>query len=166
MPPALTTQQLFSLWMVRLSCLLYFAALARWSVNPSQFPKRTWTAACLFYLLHMITAFAFFHNFSHTEAYEATARQTRQLMGVNYGGGLYWNYAFTAVWIADVLWAWLGNYTQRARWITSSTHAFLAFMFCNATVVFGKGWVRIAGATAFFALAVLYIARKRPAVGR
>lgn len=162
----MTPQQQFSLWMVRFSCVLYIAALALWISKPTHFPKRAWTAACLFYLIHMMTAFAFFHNFSHTEAYHATARQTQTLMGVYYGGGLYWNYVFTVIWMADALWAWLGNYTQRARWIAWAVHGFLAFMFVNATVVFGKGWIRIAGAVGFLSLGALLMARRRSTVGR
>jgi len=162
----MTPQQLFSLWMVRASCVLYFAALGMWMWAPARFPKRTWTAACCFYLLHMITAFAFFHHFSHREAYDATARQTQALMGVYYGGGLYWNYVFTAVWIGDVAWAWLGGYTQRARWIAYAVHGFLAFMFINATVVFGKGWIRMGGVLGFVVLAAMRIARGRSSVGR
>lgn len=162
----MTPQQLFSLWMVRVSCVLYFAALAGWIATPARFPRRTWTAACAFYLLHMITAFAFFHQFSHREAYEATARQTQALLGVHYGGGLYWNYVFTVVWMSDVAWAWLGNYAQRARWITYAVHGFLAFLFFNATVVFGKGWIRIGGVAGFLLLAALWIARRGSAVGR
>lgn len=159
MPPVLTATQEFSLWMVRVSFLLYVVALVRFS-------RGLWTAACGFYLLHMITAFAFFHNFSHREAYEATARQTQALLGVHYGGGLYWNYAFTAVWIGDVLWAWMGNYARRARWVSWSIHGFLGFLFFNATVVFGKGWIRWAGAAAFLYLAVRWIAQRRSTVGR
>lgn len=157
MPPVLTAPQEFSLWMVRVSFVLYVVALVRFS-------RGMWTAACGFYLLHMVTAFAFFHNFSHREAYEATARQTQALLGVYYGGGLYWNYVFTVVWMGDVLWVWLGR--TRAGWVTWSVHGFLAFMFFNATVVFGKGWMRWAGAAAFLALAVMRIARRRSTVGR
>ncbi|MFN7935649.1 MAG: hypothetical protein U0R19_20125 [Bryobacteraceae bacterium] len=159
MPPVLTAPQEFSLWMVRVSFALYVVALARFS-------RGMWTAACAFYLLHMITAFAFFHNFSHREAYEATARQTQALLGVYYGGGLYWNYVFTVVWMGDVLWAWLGNYAQRARWVSWSIHGFLAFMFFNATVVFGGTFVRGFGVGAFATLAGRWIARRRSTVGR
>ncbi|MBS1828119.1 MAG: hypothetical protein JST93_22610 [Acidobacteria bacterium] len=157
MPPVLTTPQEFSLWMVRVSFVLYAIAQVR-------LHRGIWTAACGLYLLHMVTAFAFFHNFSHREAYEATARQTQAMLGVYYGGGLYWNYVFTVVWMGDVMWAWLGG--VRARWITWSVHGFLAFMFFNATVVFGKGWMRWVGAAGFLAVALVRIARRRSTVGR
>ncbi|MBL8176637.1 MAG: hypothetical protein JNK48_18315 [Bryobacterales bacterium] len=166
MPPDFTAQQMFSLWLVRISCALYFAALTLWILKPRAFPKRTWTAACVFYLAHMITAFAFFHRFSHSEAYQATARQTQALMGVYYGGGLYWNYAFTAIWIADAAWAWRAGYVTRPRSIHIAIHGFLAFLFFNATVVFGKGWIRIAGMVGFLALAAMRVALRSRSVGR
>ena len=33
-----------------------------------------------------------------------SARQTAEVFGLDWGGGLYVNYAFTAAWVADVAW--------------------------------------------------------------
>ena len=50
-----------------------------------------------------------------TISYEATARQTAELFRIRWGGGLYFNYVFTAVWAADVLWMWAKPEAYRAR---------------------------------------------------
>ena len=165
----MTPQQDFSLCMARISCLLYGISLTLWMFR-GKFPRLLWSTACLAYLIHMGTAFAFFHHFSHEAAYEATARQTEDLIGIDYGGGLYWNYVFTAVWVVDVLWAWLGNYEVRAKWITATIQSYLAFMFVNATVVFGKGWIRWGGIAGFLALGAIFLRKQMavrgPGIGR
>jgi hypothetical protein len=153
-----------SLWAVRLACLLYAGALAALIAGKWQAARSAWTAGCLLYLAHMITAFAFFHEWSHAQAHAATAKQTGDLFGIYWGGGLYFNYVFTAVWTGDAAW-WLlhaASYRKRARWISAAVHAFLAFMFFNATVVFGKGVVRWAGVAATAGLAWLSARRREP----
>ena len=52
------------------------------------------TAGCAVFITHVASAFAFYHHWSHSAAYEGTARQTAQLTGWNWGGGLYVNYLF------------------------------------------------------------------------
>jgi hypothetical protein len=68
--------------------------------------RLAWTLACAFYLMHVAAAFQFHHHWSHLAAYRETAQQTAEVFGLNWGGGLYFNYAFTIVWIADALWWW------------------------------------------------------------
>jgi hypothetical protein len=65
------------------------------------------------------------------------ARQTAELFGVRWGGGLYVNYVFTAIWAADVAWVWWdeAGYRKRAKWVSAAVHGFLAFMFFNGAVV-------------------------------
>src|SRR5687768_15263236 len=52
-----------------------------------------WTIACLALLAHVTCAFAFYHQWSHAAAYRHTAEQTAAMTGMNWGGGLYFNYA-------------------------------------------------------------------------
>jgi hypothetical protein len=54
---------------------------------------------------------------------------------------------FTIAWVVDVIWWWRGLalYRRRSRWIQVGIHAFFAFMFFNATVVFAAGPVRWLG---------------------
>jgi hypothetical protein len=135
---------LLTLWTIRLSCALYVAALLgfawRW----------TWTTGLAAYLLHVAAAFSLHHHWSHDAALRDTARQTNAMFGVDSGFGLYFNYAFTAIWLADVAWMWLrpDSYRKRASWLAVSIHAFMAFMFFNATVVFASGWTRWLGLAA------------------
>jgi hypothetical protein len=62
-------------------------ALARWA----------WTAGCLIFLAHVFCAFNFHHNWSHAAAYRETARQTGEITGWGWGGGLFVSYAFTLI---------------------------------------------------------------------
>src|SRR5204863_4605643 len=50
---------------------------------------------------------------------------------------IYFNYLFTLIWTADAAWWWIDKdgYERRARWISISVHAFMAFMFFNGAVV-------------------------------
>jgi hypothetical protein len=57
------------------------------------------------------------------------------------------------------------GYRGRPRWIARGLHAFLAFMFLNATVVFASGWVRGLGLSALIALAILW-SRSKAALTR
>ena len=108
-------------------------------------------------------AFAFQHGWSHDAAFRETARRTDELFGVQSGAGLYFNYAFTAVWLADVVWLWTSGetYRTRPRWISDSIHAFMAFMFFNATVVFASGWVRWLGVVATAILLLIHAPFRR-----
>ena len=118
-----------------------------------------WTGAFLVYLCHVAAAFTFYHHWSHQAAYEETAQRTAELFGVRSGSGLYWNYAFTAVWAFDIIWIWRSapSCRSRPRAISVAIHSFMAFMFFNAIVVFASGWIRWLGVAMFAALAVLKI---------
>jgi hypothetical protein len=150
-----------------LALVLYIAALLvmlQRSTGP--LARMLWTAACLLYLAHVAAAFHFVHGWSHQAAYLDTARQTEALLGVRYGGGLYWNYVFTLLWSADVAWWWYSpaGYRNRDRRLQAGVHGFLAFMFFQATVVFGRGLVRLFGVAAGSAVLLAWAGRNRGAV--
>ena len=94
-----------------------------------------WTLGCAFSVLHIAVAFHLGHGWSHRAAWE----HTREVGG--YGDGVFVNYAFVLVWLADVLWAWvaINSYLARPGWLKWSVIGFLAFVVFNAAVVFG-GW--------------------------
>ena len=52
-------------------------------------------------VVHIVLAMSNVHGWHHAAAIEATAEQVNAVYGVRWGGGLYVNYVFTAVWIAD-----------------------------------------------------------------
>jgi hypothetical protein len=156
------TGEAFTVWSVRAATLLYIAALALRLAATGSRGQRTarlaWTTGCLLYLAHVYGAFEYFHGWSHAAAYAETARQTAELLGLEWGGGLFLNYAFTIVWAADVTWWWYGpeHYEKRPRWITAAIQTFLAFMFFNGVVVFASGLSRWLGAIATPALIFLW----------
>ena len=164
--------ELLTRWSIRGALLFYVAALAAIllqrnrrfdSASSDSMARLLWTLGCLSYLFHVLGAFLFFHDLSHDAAYRDTARQTKELLGWDWGGGLYFNYLFTAAWLADVLYWWLAPARRRARprVIGIALHAFLAFIALNATVVFETGPIRWAGAAACAALAAIWWAGRR-----
>jgi hypothetical protein len=155
-----------TLWTVRIALVLYVAALFSWLLGGRRWAPTTrllWSSGLLFYLAHVAAAFHFVHGWSHERASAETARQTRELFGVDSGLGLWLNYAFTIVWIADVLWWWFDEdgYLVRRPWIDVATQAFMAFMFLNGAVVFGHGLARWLGLAATVALSVLWLRSRR-----
>lgn len=89
---------------------------------------------------------------SHAAALRFTAQRTREITGLDWGGGLYINYLFTLLWLADLAAWWrLGpDYPRRHRRIYRLVQAIFAFMAFNATVIFGPALWR--GVAAVFAL--------------
>ena len=156
--------KILTLWVIRASAAVYVASVAAWLARRDRTARLGWTAACLLYLAHVGCAFHFYHYWSHRAAYEETARETAQLVGIGWGGGLYFNYLFTVAWVADVIWWWMGLavYRSRPHWIHTAINTFFALMFFNATVVFGAGFVRWLGAGATVALGVLWCKRALP----
>jgi hypothetical protein len=99
-------------------------------------------------LAHVFCAFHFYHAWSHDAAYRETARQTDELFGINWGGGLFINYALIAGWLADVAWWWVrgvDSYRQRPWFLLAAWHGFVIFIIFNATVVFKTGLARWIG---------------------
>jgi hypothetical protein len=128
-----------------LGTVLYLHARGRpaWDARA----RLAWTVACAALVVHVACAFHFYHNWQHSSALRETARQTAEVFSWNWGGGLYVNYAFMAVWAADVCWWWRGldRYRRRAWPLTVAWHGLLIFMFFNATVVFAAGSLRWLG---------------------
>jgi hypothetical protein len=158
------TGELLTRWTIRLALVFYVLAvalrlLARRRPAWQRAARLAWTLGCIVYLAHVACAFQFYHGWSHTAAYRETARQTAERFGLDWGGGLYFNYAFTAVWMVDVLWWWRGlePYQTRPRWVDATVQAFFAFMAFNATVVFASGFVRWLGAAACLGLGMLWL---------
>ena len=142
-------------WSVRLSVLLMLAAWLSLLHRPRS--KRTdsiarccWAAGFLVFLVHLWAAFAYVHRWSHSAAVQDTARQTRDVVGLDWCGGVWFNYLFALLWGADVLW-WCfdpASRERRPRWMGGFLHGFLGFVAFNGTVVFATGfsrWLGLAG---------------------
>jgi hypothetical protein len=145
--------QQITLWTVRLALAFYVLTLAALLARARPGTARgLWTLGCLCYLAHVAAAFHFFHGWSHAAAYRDTARQTYDALGLDWGGGIWFNYVFTVLWAADATYWWEAGrrrYRQRPRCVTGAIHAFMAFMWVNAAIVFPTGpvrWVSLAAA--------------------
>jgi hypothetical protein len=106
------------------------------------------SAGALLCAIHGVIAMGIRHQWSHEAAIAATARQTMAVYGLNWGGGVYLNYAFVAVWLLDAWWwrRFPSRDEREPRAITWTTRVFFLVMILNAAVVFAGGARRLAGA--------------------
>lgn len=148
-------------WSIRLAMLIFVLVQAlQLQVAPgsrlSLTLKLLWTAAFVFFILHVVTAFHFVHGWSHAAAYQATAQETKDKMGFAYGQGVYFNYLFLIVWGVDLFWVWRSKPTMSKvqRLLFFAGRLYLLFIAFNGIVVFKSGWLRLSGlaATGFLAL--------------
>ena len=118
-----------------------------------------WAAGGLLLLAHTVFAFQFQHHWSHAAAYAHTARQTFEMTGWDWGGGLSLNYLTVALWVADVLVLIRARWRQvpPPRWWTGLVITWIGFIVVNATLVFGPRWWWGLGAA--FGAAVAFLKR-------
>ncbi|MBA4017111.1 MAG: hypothetical protein C0483_08065 [Pirellula sp.] len=154
-------------WTARAAMACYAAALGcRWSRSSKPVERPLWeklyVAACAIYLLHVACAFDLLHAWSHRAAYEHTARRTAETIGLDWGGGLYFNYALTLLWTVDALWllARPHSYRRRAAGYNYAMHGFLIFMALNAVVLFGPPMTRIIGLAVCAVLVAIRLASR------
>lgn len=121
--------------------------------------RAIWTLGALLSLTHALSAFHSYHHWSHAHAFAATARETQEVVGVAVGAGIYLNYLFVLVWLADViLWWKLGAaYQLRSRGWARFVWGYLSFIALNGAVVFETGPTRWGGIVASALLAILGI---------
>jgi hypothetical protein len=157
-------------WLIRLTAFIsftaYIGALTKWGGKPrSGFFSfsNMWMLGCIAFVIHFISAFHYKYEWSHAKAIEFTARQTFQITGVKTGIGLYFNYFFTLTWLSDLLWLKLANqsYKNRPRWLCHPIHGFIAFMWFNATVIFGSLIGQLIGGFAFLGVVSLWAYRQK-----
>jgi hypothetical protein len=117
----------------------------------------------LLFLMHVGLAFHSTYHWSHATAYSETARQTNEMTGVDFGGGLYVNYVFGLIWFAEVVWQnlWPDRYSNRPKAITWSVRIFFLFMMINGTFVFVHNHFRWLGLTLCLLLAVCWLGSAR-----
>jgi hypothetical protein len=165
-------------WTIRVAVALYVISivqqlLARGGDSAQPAGRLAWTAGCALLWLHVALAMHFVYGWDHGRMMRETARQTAAITGVDFAGGVYFNYAFMLIWAADAsAWWMLGEkrYRRRAVWVSIIVHAFLAFIAINAVVVFANGPVRWCGIAACATIAGVAfwttIERKQPATRR
>ena len=96
-------------------------------------------------IVHTLLAFALAHDWSHADAVRSTALQTEAVYGFAFGGGVYVNYLFLAVWLADATWWRRADHVGRSLAVTWTLRSFYLVIIVNAAVVFATGWRRAAG---------------------
>jgi hypothetical protein len=148
---------------VRLAMICYAgvlvgSVLGRHAPGTTPASRRWWTLACVLYWGHVLSAFAFYHHWSHAHAFADVAAQTQAALGVEFGWGLYVNHLFTLVWTIDVVWSWVAekSYASRPRWIVVAVHGFMLFIIVNGLVVFKSGLLRWISATVFAGILVFW----------
>src|SRR5262245_4069304 len=125
-------------------------AAAQWlrALRRSAAAHVAWTCGAVSLVAHVVLAFHLVHGWDHAAAERAVARETFERTGISWGGGIYFNYAFVAVWLIDAAWWWLAprRYEARSRLLDGCVQFFFCFMFVNATVIFGAAYAATAGA--------------------
>jgi hypothetical protein len=122
--------------------------------------RAAWTAGVISLIVHVACAYHFYHNWSQAAAYRETARQTAEVTGLDWGGGLFINYALIIGWVVDVaLWRLRGldAYRNRPGWLVAAWQGFLFFIIFNATVIFKTGSLRWIGLGLCLWLAFLWL---------
>jgi hypothetical protein len=145
-----------------IGCVVF--AITRRQPDGDRWARLAWTLGCAALVTHFISAFHFYHSWSQQSAYIETARQTAEVFRINWGGGLFINYAVAILWIADVAWWWfagLSAYRRRSWLITLLWHGFLLFIIFNATVVFKDGLTRWIGLLVCLTLGLSWVLSSR-----
>jgi len=186
---------LLTKWTIRLALACYVAYLAGWlmakckhTAHGDRWPhiaRAIWTLGCVLFVVHVACAFHFYHHWSHAAAWQTTAQETEQLLGVAFGDGIYFSYLFLILWVLDVAWLWLrtdrnevANGTPSEPATVDATavpqlplrliqtpswrvlvHIFLLFIAFNGAIVFEHGPTRWAGIAA--CLTVGYLVMRR-----
>lgn len=125
-----------------------------------------WVAGTFLSAVHIVIALGHYHHWNHDSAVAETARQTAAVYGLRWGGGVYVNYVFVAVWLAEV-WYWRARpaeYFARSPVIVWGVRAFFFIIIVNAAVVFAAARARVAGVA--MTVALLLIWANRPSSGQ
>src|SRR5687768_9749306 len=131
---------LLTKWTIRLALACYVGYLTGLLVNrsPGWSKGGRWlsTAGCGLFIVHVACAMAFYHDWSHEQAFATTARETRELLGFEFGAGIYFSYLFLLVWVGDVVWSWLAphSFSARPRWLSLGIHLYLLFIAFNGAI--------------------------------
>ncbi len=162
--------QQLSVWAVRLSLVFWFlfaVSLIRERANDHHQPRQRmlWTLATIFYLAHVILAFAYFHDWSHEQAVEHTAERTADVTGIHWGGGIWFNHVFTLICIIETMMWWVlpQSITRRPPKLTALVYGYCLFIIVNAAVVFVGGPVRWFSAAALLILTIMFFHQRADA---
>ena len=122
-------------------------ALMGRSPTSDRLARAIWTIGVALALVHVLLAFQLIYAWNHEAAVAATVKQAVERFGWGWRGGIYVNYGFLTLWLADVTWWWLAPLSRAARpaGIEKARFALFTFMFLNGAVVFASGTGRLIG---------------------
>lgn len=155
-------------WTARLFVACYVGrlcvdAIGSPDTNSLRIARWLWTCGCAIYFVHVAAAFHWMHQWSHASAYEHVLTRTTEMTGFTSGIGLYVNYAFGVLWLADTVIWWLDpKWPDRIApyYLVQTIFAFLMF---QATAVFGPSfWRPITVAVIALLIVLRRFAAKRP----
>ncbi len=136
-----------SAWLV-VACYVLSLVLEIRRTRP-QIAKAVWAIGAVVLFAHILWTLLAVHHGRLHEAFEHTADQTERVIGVRIGAGLYVNFAMLLIWAGDAIaWVTVPSWNQIRQKLVISLHAVFAFLFFNATVVFGTTPARWLGIVA------------------
>ena len=148
--------------LIWLALLAYTAAemgrTGLWAAHRPGAPRMVWSVGCALYVGHVVAAFTHYHRWSHDTAYDHVARQTADVVGLDWGGGIWVNYAFTALWLSETAWWWVApaGYQQRGGAVDQTVRGVFLFMIVNGAVVFVDNPMRWLGVSIVVTLALTW----------
>ena len=105
---------------------------------------------------HIGIAMASVHGWSHASAIDATARSTAAVYGLRWGGGVFVNYLFVAVWAVDAWWSSIRGDRAEISGLRLALRLFYAIVIVNAAVIFARWPLRLVGVCLVIALFVAW----------
>ena len=136
-------------WAIRIAVACYLLRvtlrLRFSSPTPSILSLVLWITGCIAYLIHVLLAFHAFHGWSHDAAVQFTADETERVVGVHRGEGVWVNYVFAFIWVADCIRLARSHLrkTTTLKQIDAFVDVFFALMMFSATVIFGPHYYRV-----------------------
>lgn len=154
-------------WTVRLALICWTAAtgmlVLRMAAALFSVYRLLWTVGAVLFTFHVLAAFHFAHQWSHTAAILHTAEETEKLIGWRFGEGLWFSYLFVALWATDAADLWLRPGVRRDNLHSRSylgMQLYLWFIAFNGAVIFESGVTRIPGIIVTLILSSLIIAAR------
>ena len=94
--------------------------------------------------IHIVCSYGIAHEWSHQAALDHTANETLDVVGVAVPHGVYVNFLFLIVYVANGVWRFrLGaSRMRRPQVVAIAIDCFLDAIVLMATVVFETGWIR------------------------
>jgi hypothetical protein len=117
-------------------------------VSPASI-RLVWTFGVLALAAHVAWTMSAVHHGSLREAYLHTAKQTKDLIGIPIGEGVYVNFTMLAVWLGDaIVWWIVPKWESSRRKYKLALYWSFGFLFFNAAIVFASSWGRMLGLAA------------------